>query len=165
MHLPATGDIERAASDKLGFVRGQKDDSPSDIHWLGDSSQGRWIDKKFLQEVFGGHPFDFGGLGHTLPNEIRVHRPGADGIDRDVVFTEFEGDRLGKTDHAELCRTIGARQGFTGFAGHVGNVHNPAVPTLDHGRHCGLRAEENAPATWGICSRLKFTAQRGRQIF
>jgi hypothetical protein len=100
MHLPSTGNIERTASDKLGIVRGQKDDSPSDIHWLGDSSQGRWIDKKFLQEVFGSHPFDFGGLGHTLSNELRVYRPGTDGINRDVVFTEFESDRLGKTDHA-----------------------------------------------------------------
>ena len=133
MHLPATGNIECTASDKLSIVRGQKDDSPSDIHWLGNSSQGRWIDKKFLQEVFGGHPSDFGGLGHALPNEIRVHRPGADGIDRDVVFTEFKGDRLGKPDHAELCRTIGAGQGFTGFAGHGRNIHDPAVLLLDHG--------------------------------
>ena len=72
MHLPATGNIERTASDKLGIVRGQKDDSPSDIHWLGDSSQGRWIDKKFLQKVFRGHPLDFGGLGNTLSDEIGI---------------------------------------------------------------------------------------------
>ena len=87
MHLPATGNIECAASDKLGIVRSKEVDSPSDIHWLGDSSQGRWIDKKFLQEVFGGHSFDFGGLGHTLSNEVGIDGSGADGIDRDVVFT------------------------------------------------------------------------------
>src|SRR5918998_591787 len=79
--------------------------------------------------------------GGGLPGHLRLDEPGGDGVHRDAVAAELDGEGLGETLEARLGGRVVGLAAVAQSAGR-GDVHYPAVSLLDHVLLRGPAAQE-----------------------
>src|SRR5215212_2133374 len=122
----STGDVEDLSAHERGLLGGQVQDRRRHVLRPAAAAHG-YILHHLLYELLEIQT----ETGCGLPGHLRLDKPGGDGVHRDAVAAELDGEGLGEPLETRLGGRVVGLAAVAQGAGR-GDVHYPAVSLLDH---------------------------------